>query len=332
MRGWHSDQIEKHCIDVLPACLIDACVLFFQLNPSTEARVSSIVDNNLFLVAAVLLCTFRDPATLSRQSAERRECLDLIQELLVRVSTKATQLRSTVYRELTTAAFLAVALQNVHLGRDWTTVCATALSSLTSSTRCCARRACKSSSTSAMFRADPGLGRGSGARSAMAVLLQPRRRTRGRVVAGDVCGWSRASPAWSPHLRRAPCRTSRAPGRRARPPPCRRPPCRRTRRACRARGEQVVGDHVDDTARLRPDRFRGLQRGEARRVALPRRRTDRGCDHIERTRREIADRPLGEHEVLPALDANAIAEPAMRGLVHVGLLVADRPDPTCQRG
>src|SRR5262249_40082859 len=47
-------------------------------------------------------------------------------------------------------------------------------------------------------------------------------------------------------------------------------------------------------------------------------------DVLERARAQVRDRALGERQVLPATQAHTIAEPPVRRLVRVGLLVAHR--------
>ena len=59
-------------------------------------------------------------------------------------------------------------------------------------------------------------------------------------------------------------------------------------------------------------------------IAAPDRVFLRRIGERQRARGDVARGALGEHEVFPAADAHAVAEPAMRGFVGVRELIAHR--------
>jgi hypothetical protein len=101
----------------LEEALIMMCTMFFEVSPSSSRKVETLVVNDHFQVSAIYVNRLAALQGDSRLTHDENVCIEILGNLLLRLSSDRSVAVDYVKPELVVACILAVSLRNERLGR-----------------------------------------------------------------------------------------------------------------------------------------------------------------------------------------------------------------------
>jgi hypothetical protein len=107
LAGTASHEIESVSLRALEEALAMMCHIFFEVRPSSERTVATILANDYFMIAVNYI------KRLTYAESDQKACVDMLASLLVQIAKDVDRKGNEVRPELVAAYILAAALRNV---------------------------------------------------------------------------------------------------------------------------------------------------------------------------------------------------------------------------